>query len=365
MLNASPTLHEKIGQMMVTGFPGTDLNPQIEDLIVNHHVGGLILFERNFESPDQLTRLISDLQKLALSTPPFLPLFISVDQEGGRVSRLKPPFTRFPDPCCLGMARSESLAHRFGLALGREMRAVGINMDYAPVLDINTNPDNPIIGKRAFSDEPEWASKLGVAFLGGFQEAGVLAVGKHFPGHGDTSQDSHLTLPHVDRDRATLEQVELQPFKTAIQNGLKVIMTAHVIYKAWDEKSPATFSVPILQDLLRGKLGFSGLIISDDLEMKAVEDHIPFESFATLGTKAGVDLFLICHDTGKTKAFLRQIFKDVESGRIPGATIDRSVKRILEIKSKMPSPESDLTDLESLAKDHRALVEEMQSHLAS
>lgn len=350
--------------MMVAGFEGADLNPQIENLIVNHHVGGLILFERNFKNPEQLTRLIGGLQKLALATPPFAPLFISVDQEGGRVSRLKPPFTRFPDPCCLGIARSEPLAHRFGLALGREMRAVGINMDYAPVLDINTNPENPIIGKRAFSDEPEWASKLGVAFLRGFQEAGVLAVGKHFPGHGDTSQDSHLTLPHVDRDGATLENVELQPFRSAIQNGLEVIMTAHVIYRAWDEKLPATFSVPILQHLLREKLGFKGLIISDDLEMKAVEDHIPFESFAMLGTQAGVDLFLICHDTGKVKAFMGQMVREVESGKIPTATLDRSVQRILHLKSKMPPAESGLTDLEALARDHQKLVQEMQSHLA-
>jgi beta-N-acetylhexosaminidase len=364
-LNASPTLKEKIGQMMVTGFEGTDLNSQIEDLIVNHHVGGLILFERNFENPEQLTRLTLDLQKLALATPPFLPLFISVDQEGGRVSRLKLPFTQFPDPCCLGIARSESLAQRFGLALGREMRAVGINMDYAPVLDINTNPENPIIGKRAFSDEPEWASKLGVAFMRGFKEAGVLAVGKHFPGHGDTSQDSHLTLPHVERDSATLENIELAPFRAAIQNGLEVIMTAHVIYSAWDEKLPATFSIPILQHLLREKLGFNGLIISDDLEMKAVEDHIAFKTFARLGTKAGIDLFLICHDTEKVKNFLKQMTEDVESGQIPGSTIDQSVQRILEIKRKIPPAESGLADLESLALDHQPLVREMQSHLPS
>lgn len=349
---------------MVSGFEGTDLNSQTEDLIVNHHVGGLILFERNFENPEQLTRLIGDLQKLALSTPPFAPLFISVDQEGGRVSRLAAPFTRFPDPCCLGIARSESLAERFGLALGREMRAVGINVDYAPVLDIDTNPENPIIGKRAFSKEPEWASKLGVAFMRGFREAGVLAVGKHFPGHGDTSQDSHLTLPSVDRDGETLANVELQPFQAAIQNGLDIIMTAHVIYKAWDEKLPATFSVSILQGLLREKLGFQGLIISDDLEMKAVQDHIPFESFATLGTQAGIDLFLICHDTEKVKSFLAQMIQDVETGRIPGPTIDHSVNRILEIKSKMPPAESGLADLEALTQEHQPLVAEMQSHLA-
>lgn len=350
---------------MVSGFEGTALNSQTEDLIVNHHIGGLILFERNFKNPEQLTRLIGDLQKLALSSPPFAPLFISVDQEGGRVSRLQSPFTRFPTPCCLGNARSETLAQRFGLALGREMRAVGINMDYAPILDVNTNPDNPIIGTRAFSNAPEWAGKLGVAFLKGFKEAGVLAVGKHFPGHGDTSQDSHLTLPSVDRDSITLENVELAPFSAAIQNGLEVIMTAHVIYKAWDEKYPATFSVPILKNLLRKKLGFQGLIISDDLEMKAVEDHIPFASYPALGTNAGVDLFLICHDTEKVKALVKQMEQDAIAGTIPRAVIEDSVRRILEVKGRMPAPESGLCDLASLAQAHQPLVEEMQSYLAT
>jgi beta-N-acetylhexosaminidase len=364
-LKAPSSLNEQIGQMMVSGFHGTSLDSQTEDLIVNHHVGGLILFERNFENPEQLTRLISDLQKLALSTPPFIPLFISVDQEGGRVSRLQPHFTRFPTPGCLGKARSESLARRFGLALGREMRAVGINMDYAPVLDVNTNPKNPIIGTRAFSNTPEWAARLGVGFLNGFREAGVIAVGKHFPGHGDTSQDSHLTLPTVDRDAETLTSVELVPFQSAIDHGLDVIMTAHVIYKAWDEKFPATFSVPILKNLLRGKLGFEGLIMSDDLEMKAVQDHIPYEDYPTLGTEAGIDLFLICHDTDKVKALLKQMERDVSAGKIPQATIETSLQRILAIKKRMPHFESGLTDLASLSTQHRNLVDEMQSYLAS
>ena len=357
------SLKEQAGQMMVSGFHGTALNAEVEDLIVNHHVGGLILFERNFQDPEQLTRLILDLQNLARSVPPFAPLFISVDQEGGRVSRLQPHFTLFPHPCCLGNARSETLARRFGLALGREMRAVGINMDYAPVLDVNTNPKNPIIGQRALSHQPEWAARLGVAFIRGFREAGVLAVGKHFPGHGDTSQDSHLTLPRVERDAKTLEHVELVPFAAAIEDGLDVIMTAHVIYKAWDEKFPATFSPAILKNLLRGKLGFKGLIISDDLEMKAVQDHFPLESCPVLGTQAGIDLFLICHDTDKVKAFLKQMVLDVKKGRIPHKTLEHSVQRILNIKKQMPAAESGLCDLDALQKDHQKLVQEMQAHL--
>ena len=228
----------------------TDVNHVSENLDIEH--------------PEQLAELIADLQAFASKAGAPAPLFISVDQEGGRVSRLNPPFTRFPEPCCLGLAQSESLAQRFGLALGHELNAVGINMDYAPVLDVNTNPDNPIIGKRAFSNDPDWAGRLGVSFMKGMQEAGVLPVGKHFPGHGDTSLDSHLALPTVDRANKILEQVELVPFQQAIQHGLDVIMTAHVIYHAWDDKNTATFSPMILQTILRERLGFKGLVMSDD-----------------------------------------------------------------------------------------------------
>jgi beta-N-acetylhexosaminidase len=345
--------------MLISGFEGTRLNGDVEELIRKYHVGGLILFERNFEDPEQLSRLIWDLQALAHSAP----LFISVDQEGGRVSRLAAPFTRFPDPCCLGKARSESLAQRFGFALGSEMRSVGINVDYAPVLDVNTNPDNPIIGNRAFSNDPEWAARLAVAFMRGFEEAGILAVGKHFPGHGDTTLDSHFDLPVVPRDRATLEQTELIPFAEAIRNGLQMIMTAHVVYPAWDEKNPATFSASILQGILRGQLGFKGLIVSDDLEMKAVQDHVPFESFVPLGIGAGVDLFMVCHDPGKILALQEQMIRSVEEGTIPESRIAESVGRILDVKSRIPLAPADGPDLMTLARSHQSLVEEMQSYL--
>lgn len=351
------------GQMLVSGFPGTRLNAETEDLIVNRQIGGFILFERNFESPAQLRALIHDMQTLARSTPLGLPLFISVDQEGGRVSRLGPPFTRFPDPCCLGYAASGDLARRFGLALGREMAAVGINMDYAPVLDIDTNPANPIIGKRAFARHADEVAQLGVEFMRGFDEAGVLAVGKHFPGHGDTSQDSHLALPRVDREAQTLEREELVPFARAIANGLKVVMTAHVIYDAWDKEFPATFSRPILQGILRQRLGFDGLVISDDLEMKAVEDHYPFETYPALGCEAGVDLFLICHDLDKIRRLQDQLIRDVESGRVAKTQIETSVRRIRTVKEAIPPAPGGLADLEALALSHRELVREMESHL--
>ena len=349
--------------MLVSGFPGTSLNSEVEELIETFHIGGFILFERNFEDPEQLAELIANLQAFAKQASTPAPLFISVDQEGGRVSRLNPPFTRFPDPCCLGIAKSESLAQRFGLALGRELNAVGINMDYAPVLDVNTNPKNPIIGKRAFSNDPDWAGQLGIAFMKGMHEAGVLSVGKHFPGHGDTNLDSHLALPVVDRSKEILEQVELPPFQLAIQNGLDVIMTAHVIYRAWDEKNTATFSPMIIENILRKRLGFKGLVMSDDLEMKAVLDHVNFALFPTQGLDAGLDLFLICHDREKVKSLQNQMIKDLESGKIAPARIEQSLQRILQVKSKIPLPPDGCGKFFSLIESHKELVDEMQGWL--
>ena len=350
--------------MIIAGFDGTYINSDLEELIINRRVGGLILFERNFENLDQLLRLISELQSLAMSCPASVPLFISVDQEGGRVSRLKAPFSAFPQPSCLGKARSELLARRFGLALGQEMHLAGINMVYAPVLDVNTNPDNPIIGSRALSDGPEWVARLGKAVIDGIREAGVLPVGKHFPGHGDTESDSHLELPYVDRVTNSLEKIELKPFAAAIKNGLEVVMTAHVIYSAWDSELPATFSPNILKNILRGKLGFGGLIITDDLEMKAVEKHIPFDSISKLGSAAGVDLYLICHDREKILSLQDQMIRNIDEGHIDKTSVEVSVQRIIDVKKRMPTKPHDDRNLTELVKDHLNLIDEMNSYLS-
>ena len=273
--------------MIVSGFEGTSLNARTEELIVQQGIGGLILFERNYKNPDQLLKLTNDLQSLIADHAEIPPLFISVDQEGGRVARLGKPFTQFPPMSCLGQANSDELAYRFGLAMGKELRAVGINMDYAPVLDVHSNPANPIIGQRALDTDPTKVARLGAELIRGFYDAGVIPVGKHFPGHGDTSQDSHLTLPRVEQARESLEKSELLPFIHAIQQGLEVIMTAHVVYPAWDARQPATFSHSILNDVLRNSLQFEGLIISDDLEMQAIDEKL--ESIPELGTRAGID----------------------------------------------------------------------------
>ena len=347
--------------MIVSGFEGTTLNARTEDLIVQQGIGGLILFERNYKNPDQLLKLINDLQSLNADNSEIPPLFISVDQEGGRVARLGEPFTRFPSMSCLGQADSNELAYRFGLGMGKELRAVGINMDYAPVLDVHSNPENPIIGKRALDTEPEKVARLGAELMRGFYDAGVIPVGKHFPGHGDTSQDSHLTLPRVERTRESLQQCELIPFIHAIQQGLEVIMTAHVVYPAWDDRLPATFSPTIMNDVLRNSLQFDGLIMSDDLEMQAIDQKL--ESIPTLGTQAGIDLFLICHDLEKVSCLQNSMIQDIETGKIPKATIEQSLARIFKVKQKLTALGNTESNLEKILSENKNLAQEMQAFL--
>ena len=345
--------------MFISGFEGTSLNSRTEQLISEQGIGGLILFERNFENPKQLKSLIEDLQSLTAPNSP--PLFISVDQEGGRVTRLKNNFTQFPPMCCLGKAGSDDLAYRFGMAMGKEMRAVGINMDYAPVLDVHSNPENPIIGKRAISSDPDVVARLGCKIIQGFQDAGTVPVGKHFPGHGDTSQDSHLILPRVERNKESLEQIELVPFSKAFQKGLDVIMTAHVVYPAWDKNSAATFSKPILRDLLRKKMHFEGLVISDDLEMQAVT-QTP-EEIPALAINAGIDLFLICHDLSKVTKLQDTLINEIEIGKISHDNLNQSLNRIMKAKQKLPGFMKNEMNLEQILEENKKLVKEMRTHL--
>jgi len=263
--------------------------------------------------------------------------------------------------CCLGKAGSDDLAYRFGMAMGKEMRAVGINMDYAPVLDVHSNPENPIIGKRAISSDPDVVARLGCKIIQGFQDAGIIPVGKHFPGHGDTSQDSHLILPRVERNKESLEQIELVPFSKAFQKGLDVVMTAHVVYPAWDKNSAATFSKPILRDLLRKKMYFEGLVMSDDLEMQAVT-QTP-EEIPALAINAGIDLFLICHDLSKVTKLQDTLINEIETGKIPHDNLNQSLNRIMKTKKKLPGLMEHEMNLEQILEENKKLVKEMRAYL--
>jgi beta-N-acetylhexosaminidase len=328
------SLAERIGQLFMVGFDGTEVTPDLRAWMATYGWGGVIIFGRNVESPAQLLTLTQGLQE-AVRARGHTPLLIAVDQEGGRVARLKAPFTAFPSMARVGQTGSAQLASRVGEAIAAELAAVGINVDMAPVLDVRSNPANTVIGDRAFSTDPQGVARLGTAFMRGMHAAGVLAVGKHFPGHGDTLLDSHVALPVCERTIAQLNACELLPFRAVIAAGLEAIMTAHVIYQAWDSCLPATLSSSVLTGILRGKMGFQGVIVSDDLGMAAVAETVPWEEVTVQALRAGVDLLLICHHRERQEQAYTRVLSAVQRGELPEALVDRAVARIHTLKLRL------------------------------
>jgi beta-N-acetylhexosaminidase len=367
MLGCDVSLDAKIGQLFMVGFEGTEVTPELAIWMETYGWGGVILFERNVESPAQLLALTHGLQTARRRGS--MPLLIAVDQEGGRVTRLKAPFTAFPSAATVGQTASEPLAYEVGQTLGRELRAVGINMDMAPVLDVLTNPANTVIGDRAFGSDPQAVARLGVAFIRGLHAAGILAVGKHFPGHGDTWLDSHVALPVSERTEVQLSACELPPFQEAIAAGLQAIMTAHVICKAWDPDHPATVSSSILTGILRTEGGFPGVIVSDDLGMAAVSETMPWEEVPLRALRAGVDLLLVCHQRQRQEQAYMYVFRAIQRGELPETLVDGAVARVQALKSRLHRLQEGVTP-RTLAcigsAEHQALVAtvvEQSAHL--
>jgi beta-N-acetylhexosaminidase len=340
---------------------------ELRSLAKEFSLGGVILFARNVAEPEQVAELTFEASRLV----PELPLWVSVDQEGGRVARLKAPFTEWPPMATLGRSGEVTLAERFARALAAELKAVGVTLDYAPVLDILTNPKNPVIGDRALAESAEEVARLGAAIVGALQGEGIAACGKHFPGHGDTSADSHFELPLVEHPPDRLRRVELVPFKRAIEADVATVMTAHVLVPSLDEKRPATLSRRIVHDILREELKFDGVILSDDLEMKAIAAEYQVPSAAVLAIQAGCDGMLICsgdHDT--QAAALEAIVHAVEDQRIPNARIDDALARQRRAKERFlaspvaarPAGRQALRAV--LGRDeHRAIADEMARFL--
>lgn len=357
----------EIGQLLIGSFPGVAVSAELRALAKEFDLGGAILFSRNVEAPEQVAELAADIESLGRS----MPAWVSVDQEGGRVARLKEPFTRWPPMTVLGRADSEPLAERFARALARELRAVGITLDYAPVLDIHTNPDNPVIGDRALSDTADAVGRLGGAIVRGLQSEGVAACGKHFPGHGDTSTDSHLELPLVEHPPDRLRRVEFEPFRAAIRERVAFVMTAHVLVPALDAQRPATLSPAIVQRLLRDELQYDGVILSDDLEMKAVSRHTPVPEAAVQAIAAGCDAVLVCSgDVELQAATLEALVKAAEAGEISAARLDDAVQRLRRAKERFlaaerPRLSARIRELRSVIghDEHRAIAAEMASFL--
>jgi beta-N-acetylhexosaminidase len=324
-------IRREIGQLLIGSLPGTTITPEIRSLAREFRLGGLILFSRNIEAPEQVAELAHDAQSLATDSP----LWISVDQEGGRVARLKAPFTEWPPMAVLGRSGDPSLASRFAAALAAELKAVGITLDYAPVLDIHTNPKNPIIGDRALAETAEQVAQLGTAIVRGLQDNGVAACGKHFPGHGDTSVDSHLDLPLVEHPPDRIRRVECVPFRAAIAADVAFIMTAHLLVPALDEENPATLSSRIVKGMLRDELGFRGVIVSDDLEMKAIAKTWTVPDAAVRAIGAGCDGLLICSgDVDVQAQALEALIHAAEDGRIARTALDDTQKRLRQAKER-------------------------------
>jgi beta-N-acetylhexosaminidase len=360
-------LSREIGQLLIGSFPGGSVPPELRSVAREFNFGGAILFGRNVEAPEQVAELAADVEALGRGAPSW----VSVDQEGGRVARLKEPFTRWPPMAVLGRAKSDALADRFGRALARELKAVGITLDYAPVLDIHTNPKNAVIGDRALAEKADEVARLGRVIIRALQSEGVAACGKHFPGHGDTSTDSHVELPLVEHPPDRLRAVEFEPFRAAIREQVAFIMTAHVLVPAIDEERPATLSPSIVRDILRDELGFEGVILSDDLEMKAVSARTPVPMAAVQAIKAGCDGVLVCSgDVDLQAATLEVLVRAVESGEIGQHRIDDAMKRLRHAKERFlatdrPRMSARLKELRSVIgrDEHQAIAAEMAAFL--
>jgi beta-N-acetylhexosaminidase len=290
--NKMSELERTAGGVIVCGFSGPRAPDVVQRWLADETVAGLILFTRNIADVDQASTLIQSCRSQSSAS---LPILVGVDQEGGRVSRFGPPVLQLPSMRTLAAPGDSQLTRDAATVLGRQLRAIGINLDFAPVLDVDTNPLNPVIGDRAFGNTPQAVIEHALAFAEGLHEGGVLSCGKHFPGHGDTDLDSHLALPTLRHDRARLEEIELRPFRAAVER-LPSLMTAHVVFDAVDPSVPATMSRKVIGELLRDEVGFGGAVFSDDLEMKAVTDRYSIEEAGILAIAAGCDLLLVCSD---------------------------------------------------------------------
>ena len=324
------------GQRLMVGFRGNVLDDDLRFMIKEMHVGGLILFKRNVSDPSQVSELCRAAQACAVESG-NPPLMIAIDQEGGPVARLGPPFTVFPGNRAIGAARSEAAAREFGTITARELKGVGITMNLAPVLDVAPQGLNSVMADRVFGEEPELVAYLGKAVIETLQKTGIAATAKHFPGIGRTTADSHVDLPYLDVDRLLLDSTDLVPFRAAIGSGVEAVMLSHVVYQDLDSAWPASLSTVMAKDLLRGTMGFKGITMTDDLDMGAIDKHFDVETMVRRISDAEIDVALICHDRLKMENAYRAVLKGVRESEDARRKATASVRRILNMKRRYPS----------------------------
>ncbi|WGG46605.1 beta-N-acetylhexosaminidase [Rossellomorea sp. DA94] len=326
------SLEDKIGQMVIAGVSGSTFSQSTKNLIQTYKIGGFIFFSNNMTDAPQTVQFLNRIKSVNRNNP--LPLFLSTDQEGGRVTRLPGGLINFPSNEEIGKLNSPGYSYEEGVLLGRELKEFGFNLDFAPVLDVNSNPNNPVIGDRSYSSDPEIVSHLGIQTMEGIQSQGIISTVKHFPGHGDTDVDSHLELPIVNKDLDSLEELELLPFQQAIKNEVDLVMVAHILLPKLDRSYPSSMSESIITDLLRRKMDYHGVVITDDMTMKAITDHYGIGKAAVQSVKAGCDLILVAHDENKAIEAINSMKEAVRSGEITENQINESVKRIIHLKQQ-------------------------------
>ena len=324
------TLDEKIGQIITVGIDGYTINDKTKELIVDKKVGGIILFKDNINDSNQLLQLINNIKDI--NSKNKIPLFISIDEEGGRVSRLPKEIKKLPSNEVIGNINDKKLAYDIGETIGYSLKRFGFNMDFAPVLDINSNPNNKVIGDRSFSSNKNIVANLGVSEINGFKSSNIISVAKHFPGHGDTDIDSHYKLPIINKTLDELKEVEFVPFKNAIKENVPSIMVSHILLPEIDDINPASMSKTIITDILRKDLKFDGLIVTDDMTMVAITNDFDISEACIKSINAGADLLLICHGYETEVDVINNIKDAVDKGIISIDRINESVYRILSLK---------------------------------
>ena len=342
---AGMTVEQKVGQLLVAGIDGLEPGADGAQAVADYQVGGVILFGRNVESAGQLTQLTNGLKAL---NGDYVPLFLSVDQEGGRVDRMPPEVDALPAAYDYIQAGGDPQAR--GQVLAAECVAFGLNLNFSTCLDVWSNPENTVIGDRAYGTDWESVTQAGLAVNQGLTEGGVIPVVKHFPGHGDTLEDSHETLPVVDKTLEELKEDELKPFQAAVDQGVPVVMVGHILMRQIDPENPASLSEQVVTSLLRQEMGFDGVVCTDDLTMAAISDSYGMGEAAVLAVEAGCDLLLVCHEADNLTAARDALLEAVNSGRISMDRLDESVYRLLSLKAEwgltnLPVEEPDLEAL--------------------
>lgn len=327
-------MKQLIGQHILIGVSGLTLTDWEKKFIVQNNISGVVLFARNVSEPKQIRDLCAEIQSLRHQTIEKTPLYIGIDMEGGRVARLKAPFTQWPPLKKLGDLDSPTASFHFSHAMGMELKSVGINLDFAPCIDVFTNPKNTVIGDRAVSSDPEMVAKHASALIRGYLKAEVIPCGKHFPGHGDTVIDSHLDLPIEDASLERLNEVELVPFKKAIRSRMDMLMTAHIRFTSVDPEWPVTLSEIFLKKMLREELRYKGLIITDDLDMKALAKHYDTADIPVRALQAGADLLLYCNEPDSPPKAIEGIEKALADGKLKKEDLQETYKRILMMKKE-------------------------------